>query len=80
MLISECYIGMWQGEIHHVINPDPFRGVFGSDATRYAKDVQDHIEYGTSGKVAGFIAETIQVKLATIVSFRCFWFFFPLAL
>ncbi|TYJ14120.1 hypothetical protein E1A91_A10G095900v1 [Gossypium mustelinum] len=49
-----------EGEIHHVINPDPFRGVFGSDATRYAKDVQDHIEYGTSGKVAGFIAETIQ--------------------
>ncbi|KAH1047631.1 hypothetical protein J1N35_038415 [Gossypium stocksii] len=49
-----------EGEIHHVINPDPFRGVFGSDATRYAKEVQDHIEYGTSGKVAGFIAETIQ--------------------
>ncbi|KAK8511654.1 hypothetical protein V6N12_038255 [Hibiscus sabdariffa] len=49
-----------EGEIHHVMNPDPFRGVFGSDATRYAKEVQDHIEYGTSGKVAGFIAETIQ--------------------
>lgn len=49
-----------EGEIHHVVNPDPFRGVFGSDATRYAKDVQDHIDYGTSGKVAGFIAETIQ--------------------
>ncbi|XP_065875023.1 alanine--glyoxylate aminotransferase 2 homolog 1, mitochondrial [Euphorbia lathyris] len=49
-----------QGEIHHVINPDPYRGIFGSDPTGYAKDVQDHIEYGTSGKVAGFIAETIQ--------------------
>ncbi|XWS44861.1 hypothetical protein CRYUN_Cryun15aG0086000 [Craigia yunnanensis] len=49
-----------EGEIHHVVNPDPFRGAFGSDATRYAKDVQDHIDYGTSGKVAGFIAETIQ--------------------
>ncbi|XVE86706.1 hypothetical protein DITRI_Ditri18aG0055500 [Diplodiscus trichospermus] len=49
-----------EGEIHHVVNPDPFRGVFGSDASRYAKDVQDHIDYGTSGKVAGFIAETIQ--------------------
>ncbi|KAF5193482.1 Alanine:glyoxylate aminotransferase 2-like protein [Thalictrum thalictroides] len=49
-----------QGEIHHVINPDPYRGVFGSDADRYAQDVQDHINYGTPGKVAGFIAETIQ--------------------
>ncbi|XP_022741545.1 alanine--glyoxylate aminotransferase 2 homolog 1, mitochondrial [Durio zibethinus] len=49
-----------EGEIHHVVNPDPFRGVFGSDAARYAKDVQDHIDYGTSGKVAGFIAETFQ--------------------
>ncbi|KAF2293103.1 hypothetical protein GH714_036741 [Hevea brasiliensis] len=51
---------MLQGEIHHVINPDPYRGIFGSDPTGYAKDVQDHIEYGTSGKVAGFISETIQ--------------------
>ncbi|KAJ6797615.1 alanine--glyoxylate aminotransferase 2-like protein 1, mitochondrial [Iris pallida] len=49
-----------QGEIHHVMNPDPYHGVFGSDATRYAKEVQDHIDYGTSGKVAGFIAETFQ--------------------
>lgn len=50
-----------QGEIHHVVNPDPYRGVFGSDAKLYAKDVQDHIDYGSSGNVAGFIAETIQV-------------------
>nr|AFK46595.1 unknown [Medicago truncatula] len=49
-----------EGEIHHVMNPDPYRGVFGADADSYAKDVQDHIDYGTSGKVAGFIAETIQ--------------------
>lgn len=49
-----------QGEIHHVLNPNPYRGVFGSDVKRYAEDVQDHIDHGTSGKVAGFIAETIQ--------------------
>ncbi|XP_011090577.1 alanine--glyoxylate aminotransferase 2 homolog 1, mitochondrial [Sesamum indicum] len=49
-----------QGEIHHVLNPNPYRGVFGSDAKLYAEDVQDHIEHGTSGRVAGFIAETIQ--------------------
>ena len=50
-----------QGEIHHVMNPDPYRGVFGSDAGRYAKEVQDHISFGSSGNVAGFIAETFQV-------------------
>lgn len=49
-----------QGDIHHVINPDPYRGVFGADANAYARDVQDFIDYGTSGKIAGFIAETIQ--------------------
>lgn len=49
-----------QGEIHHVMNPDPYRGVFGSDANGYSKEVQDHINFGTSGHVAGFIAETIQ--------------------
>lgn len=43
------------------MNPDPYRGVFGSDAKSYAKDVQDHIDFGTAGKVAGFISETIQV-------------------
>ena len=48
-----------QGDIHHVINPDPYRGVFGSDAKAYAGDVQDFIDYGTSGKITGFIAETI---------------------
>ncbi|KAH7520664.1 hypothetical protein FEM48_Zijuj08G0169200 [Ziziphus jujuba var. spinosa] len=49
-----------EGEIHHVVNPDPYHGVFGSDAKLYAKDVQDHIDYGTSGRVAGFLSETIQ--------------------
>lgn len=58
-------VGTWkypipQGEVCHVVNPNPYRGVFGSDGTLYAKDVQDHIEYGTSGKVAGFISETFQ--------------------
>ncbi|EAY88729.1 hypothetical protein OsI_10205 [Oryza sativa Indica Group] len=49
-----------QGEIHHVMNPDPYRGTFGSDAIAYAKEVEEQINYGTSGRVAGFIAETFQ--------------------
>ncbi|GJP48652.1 hypothetical protein CLOM_g7939 [Closterium sp. NIES-68] len=46
--------------IHHAVNPDPYRGVFGADATKYAADVDDLIRSSTSGRVAGFIAETIQ--------------------
>lgn len=62
------FFGDLQGEIHHVLNPNPYRGAFGADAKRYADDVQDHIDHGTSGKVAGFIAETIQVWNFLILS------------
>ncbi|MED6120557.1 hypothetical protein PIB30_021878 [Stylosanthes scabra] len=49
-----------QSGVHHALNPDPYRGVFGSDGVKYANDVQDIIDYGTCGRVAGFIAESIQ--------------------
>ncbi|KAK3227456.1 hypothetical protein Dsin_007318 [Dipteronia sinensis] len=49
-----------QTGVHHALNPDPYRGVFGSDGEKYAKDVQDLIDFGTSGHVAGFISEAIQ--------------------
>ena len=57
---DQTLIKTLQGEIHHVMNPDPYRGTFGSDAAAYAKEVQEHITYGSSGRVAGFIAETFQ--------------------
>lgn len=43
------------------MNPNPYRGAFGSDAVSYAKEVEDHINFGSSGNIAGFIAETFQV-------------------
>ncbi|XP_057975097.1 alanine--glyoxylate aminotransferase 2 homolog 3, mitochondrial-like [Malania oleifera] len=46
--------------VHHAMNPDQYRGIFGSDGVKYAKDVQDIIDYGTCGRVAGFIGEAIQ--------------------
>ncbi|PIN01618.1 Alanine-glyoxylate aminotransferase AGT2 [Handroanthus impetiginosus] len=49
-----------QSGIHHAVNPDPYRGQFGSDGEKYAKDVQDLIQYGTCGHVAAFISEAIQ--------------------
>jgi hypothetical protein len=50
-----------QTGVHHALNPDPYRGAFGSDGEKYAKDIQETIEYGTTGRVAGFISEAIQV-------------------
>ncbi len=49
--------------VHHAIAPYPYRGHFGYDdpdaGRKYADDVKDLIGYATSGKVAGFIAESI---------------------
>ncbi|KAL5709822.1 glycine transaminase [Ranunculus cassubicifolius] len=49
-----------QSGVHHALNPDPYRGAFGSDGERYAKDVEDLINFGTCGRVAGFVSEAIQ--------------------
>lgn len=50
--------------VHHAIFPDRLRGPWGyhdPDAGRkYAADITNLIEYGTPGKVAAFIAESIQ--------------------
>jgi alanine-glyoxylate transaminase/(R)-3-amino-2-methylpropionate-pyruvate transaminase len=50
--------------VHHAIAPYPYRGVFGYDdpdaGRKYADDVKQVIDYTTSGKVAAFIAESIQ--------------------
>ncbi|HEY4414418.1 MAG TPA: aminotransferase class III-fold pyridoxal phosphate-dependent enzyme [Verrucomicrobiae bacterium] len=50
--------------VHHALAPYPYRGVFGYDdadaGKKYAADVKQVIDFCTSGKVAGFIAESIQ--------------------
>ncbi|MBG88309.1 MAG: aspartate aminotransferase family protein [Verrucomicrobiales bacterium] len=49
--------------IHHALNPDPYRGPFADHAdpaSDYAQDVKQLIEFATPGRVAGFIAESIQ--------------------
>jgi alanine-glyoxylate transaminase / (R)-3-amino-2-methylpropionate-pyruvate transaminase len=54
--------------VHHAVNPDPYRGAFGSDAEKYVRDVQEIIEFGTTGQVAGFISEAIQVHFITLLT------------
>ncbi len=50
--------------VHHALNPDRFRGPYGYDdpdaGAKYAADVRDLIRSSTPGKVAAFIAESIQ--------------------
>ena len=57
--------------VQHALAPDPYRGPWGrgdADAGRkYAADVQNLIQFGTSGRVAAFIAESIQGVGGTVV-------------
>jgi alanine-glyoxylate transaminase/(R)-3-amino-2-methylpropionate-pyruvate transaminase len=50
--------------VHHAIAPYPYRGVYGYDdpeaGRKYADDIKSLIDYATPGKIAGFIAESIQ--------------------
>ena len=50
--------------VHHAQMPDPYRGPYGHDdpeaGPKYAADIKNLIEYGTSGRIAAFIAESIQ--------------------
>jgi len=57
--------------VQHAVLPDIYRGPFGKDdpeaGRKYAEDVASLIRFGTPGKVAGFIAESIQGVGGTVV-------------
>ena len=57
--------------VHHAIAPYPYRGPYGPDdpeaGKAYADDVLNLIQYATPGRVAGFIAESIQGVGGTVV-------------
>jgi alanine-glyoxylate transaminase / (R)-3-amino-2-methylpropionate-pyruvate transaminase len=50
--------------VHHALAPDPYRGPWGHDdldaGKKYAADVRELIGFATPGKVAAYIAESIQ--------------------
>src|SRR5262249_43930703 len=50
--------------VQHAMMPDTYRGLYGKDDSdagrKYAEDVKSLIQFGTSGQVAGFLAESIQ--------------------
>ena len=53
------------------MTPDPYRGLWGREdvdaGKKCAADVKNLIDYGTSGRVAAFIAESIQGVAGCIV-------------
>ena len=57
--------------IHHVMNADVYRGAWSNHesnvADKYANEVKNLIQYATCGKIAGFIAESIQGVGGTVV-------------
>ena len=50
--------------VHHAILADTYRGPWGADdpdaGVKYAADIKNLIQYGTSGRVSAFFAESIQ--------------------
>src|SRR6478752_2270055 len=49
--------------VHHAIAPDLYRGVYAGDldaGRKYGDDVKSVIDFATPGKIAGFVAESIQ--------------------
>jgi len=57
--------------VQHSVLPDMYRGPFGKDdpdaGRKYAEDIKSLIQFGSSGKLAGFIAESIQGVGGTVV-------------
>jgi alanine-glyoxylate transaminase/(R)-3-amino-2-methylpropionate-pyruvate transaminase len=50
--------------VHHALAADPYRGPYGRDdaeaGRKFASDVKQLIDFATPGRIAGFIAESIQ--------------------
>lgn len=55
--------------VHHAIAPDLYRGRWtdAGSGQNYADDVKNVIDYATPGKIAGYIAESIQGVGGTVV-------------
>lgn len=46
--------------IHHIANPDPYRGIFGPDTQAYLDEIDRTLQYATPGRLAGLLVEPIQ--------------------
>ncbi len=50
--------------IHHTVSPDPYRSLFAGTpeeiASQSAQDIREIVKFSTPGRIAGFIAESLQ--------------------
>ena len=46
--------------IHHIANPDTYRGIFGADTAAYLAEIDRTLQYATPGRLAGMLVEPIQ--------------------
>lgn len=46
--------------VHHIANPDPYRGIFGAHTQAYLDEIERTIQFATPGKLAGLLVEPIQ--------------------
>lgn len=57
--------------VQHARMPDLYRGAFGAEdpdaGKKYAADIEDLVRFGSSGRIAAFIAESIQGVGGTVV-------------
>ncbi len=57
--------------VHHAAMPDTYRGPFGKEdpeaGKKYGQDIGETVRYATPGKIAAFIAESIQGVGGTVV-------------
>lgn len=55
--------------VHHAVAPDLYRGRWteADSGPKYAEEIRNLIQFATSGRIAGFIAESIQGVGGTIV-------------
>jgi alanine-glyoxylate transaminase/(R)-3-amino-2-methylpropionate-pyruvate transaminase len=57
--------------VQHAVLPDLYRGPHGKDdpeaGRKYADDIKSLVQFGSSGRLAGFIAESIQGVGGTVV-------------
>ncbi len=57
--------------VQHAVAPDTFRGPYRADdpdaGEKYAADIESLIQFGTSGRIAAFIAESVQGVAGAVV-------------
>lgn len=53
--------------MHHALNPNPYRGVFGNDGPAYARDMEDLIKAATPGESGRLGTQFVNIPATTVL-------------